>query len=102
MRKFWSVAALLIGASLAGCATTAYDHEQLAQRHDMRAQRAASYGDYQTAAREQRRAERERREAARLRYQNGPDYRYDNQRAYRNVPPPPPAAPPPPVNTFPY
>ena len=82
MRRFLlCLSALGLVAVATGCAENAEIHRREAARHEYRAQRAAAYGDYERAAREERRANHERGEA----YEEG-DYR---QPGYVPTPPPP-------------
>ena len=78
----------LFGA--AGCASTSEMEQREAMKHDYRAQRAASVGDYERAAAEQRAGRIERARAARHAYEEGEEYA-------PAPPPPPPLNPPPPA-----
>ena len=88
MRKILGLACMgLLFSAAAGCATQSEVERRDAQRHEYRAQRAASYGDYERAAAEQRAANIERERAARHQYQEN----------YEDAPRlPPPASPLPP------
>ena len=70
MRKILGLTCMgLLFSAAAGCASQAAVERRDAQRHEYRAQRAASYGDYERAAAEQRAANIERDRAARHQYE---------------------------------
>jgi hypothetical protein len=86
----------LLAMAGSGCATSG-EIERKAQRHEARADRAASMRDYQRAAKEQREAERLHQKAAAKAYEEGEPPPVTPAPSPSVVVPPPAAPLPPPA-----